>query len=52
MSYQDFLSLTPLEVSILFNNMIKDNEEQKKRMEQSSKGGNSVGAPISADKLL
>lgn len=40
MTYMDFNDITPNELTILFNLMVKDSEEQKKKMEEE-KNGNS-----------
>lgn len=39
MTYADFNDITPNELTILFHIMVKDAEEQKKKMEEETKGG-------------
>lgn len=46
MTYADFNEITPNELTVLFHIMIKDSEEQKKKMEEESKQhnpGNTIG---------
>lgn len=38
MTYEDFNDITPNELTILFNLMVKDSEEQKKKMEEERSG--------------